>query len=474
MCYAGGGIVVPEASVITAHIKTVNLASPDVTLRLDMDGVIREASLANSVSGEAAEQWVGRAWADTVEGAGSDNVIRMMAEARANGVSEFRQVTQRFPSGIELPVEYNAVRLGAKGGLIVIGKNLQAVAGVQSRLLAAQQAREQDAWKLRAVETRFRQLLDSSENPVLLLRLDDLHVLDANPAAIRAGALDAGRDFPAALAPQDQAGFRAMMRRVGEDGGAPGIMLRIGAGAAPWLVRASLTTAQPDTVFMLQLSPVAASAAAGPAGSLDLMIERLPDGFVLIDQAGLVRRANGAFLDMTQVANAAAAQGQPIGRWLSQPGADAAGLLAVLRQRGTIRGFATVLLGELGGEMRVEISATGDSDTDPRLLALLLRDVSRRPADGAGHGAGRGHGPDDRLLTAIAALTRQIGQTPLLDLVRDTGGLIERHCIEGALERARGNRTAAAELLGMSRQSLYAKLTRYGMGAHLEEAATGD
>jgi transcriptional regulator PpsR len=468
------GTFVPGASVITAHIKSVNLASPDVTLRLDMDGVIREVSLANSVSGEAAEAWVGRPWVDTVGGPGSDNVIRMMAEARANGVSDFRQVTQRFPSGIELPVEYNAVRLGARGGLVVIGKNLQAVAGVQSSVLATQQAREQDAWKLRAVETRFRLLLESSEDPVLLLRIDDLHIIDANPAAIRAGALDAGRDFPAALAAHDRVAFHAMMRRVGEQGGAPGIMLHIGVAAAPWLVRASLTTAQPDTVFMLQLSPVAAAHdAASPAASLDHLIERLPDGFVLIDQAGVVLRANSAFLDMAQIATAAAAIGQPIGRWLSQPGADGAVLVAGVQRRGTMKGFATTLLGGLGSEMKVEISAAGDSDEAPRLIALLLRDVSRRPA---GHAAphDRTGNPDDRLLEAIAALTRQIGQTPLLDLVRDTGGLIERHCIVGALERARGNRTAAAEMLGMSRQSLYAKLTRYGMGASVEEDATGD
>ena len=35
--------------------------------------------------------------------------------------------------------------------------------------------------------------------------------------------------------------------------------------------------------------------------------------------------------------------------------------------------------------------------------------------------------------------------------------------IESALELTNGNRTAAAELLGLSRQSLYAKLNRYGL-----------
>jgi len=62
-----------------------------------------------------------------------------------------------------------------------------------------------------------------------------------------------------------------------------------------------------------------------------------------------------------------------------------------------------------------------------------------------------------------------VDSIPLLELVRDSSGLIERHCIEGALERVHGNRTAAAEILGMSRQSLYAKLSRYGIGGNGEE-----
>jgi DNA-binding NtrC family response regulator len=42
--------------------------------------------------------------------------------------------------------------------------------------------------------------------------------------------------------------------------------------------------------------------------------------------------------------------------------------------------------------------------------------------------------------------------------------MIERLCIEAALELTRDNRASAAEMLGLSRQSLYSKLRRYGLG----------
>ena len=72
-----------------------------------------------------------------------------------------------------------------------------------------------------------------------------------------------------------------MMTRVGEDGRAPGILLNFGASSTPWLVRASLTTAEPEAVFLIQLAPIApAPAIRRDIAFQDALIERLPDGFV--------------------------------------------------------------------------------------------------------------------------------------------------------------------------------------------------
>jgi transcriptional regulator with PAS, ATPase and Fis domain len=64
------------------------------------------------------------------------------------------------------------------------------------------------------------------------------------------------------------------------------------------------------------------------------------------------------------------------------------------------------------------------------------------------------------------------GKSSLRKLVKNTVGIVEQHYVKEALELAGGNRTATAELLGLSRQSLYAKLNRYGLddkGSDTEE-----
>ena len=47
--------------------------------------------------------------------------------------------------------------------------------------------------------------------------------------------------------------------------------------------------------------------------------------------------------------------------------------------------------------------------------------------------------------------------------IRQNNGRGEKMCIETAVELTRNNRVAAAEMLGLSRQSLYVKLRKYGL-----------
>jgi DNA-binding NtrC family response regulator len=47
--------------------------------------------------------------------------------------------------------------------------------------------------------------------------------------------------------------------------------------------------------------------------------------------------------------------------------------------------------------------------------------------------------------------------------VREATDIIERLCIEAALQLNDNNRASTADMLGLSRQSLYVKLHRYGI-----------
>ena len=58
-----------------------------------------------------------------------------------------------------------------------------------------------------------------------------------------------------------------------------------------------------------------------------------------------------------------------------------------------------------------------------------------------------------------------MAEPPLKELVRESTEVIERLAIEAALELTGDNRASAAEMLGLSRQSLYVKMRRHRLAA---------
>jgi transcriptional regulator PpsR len=183
------------------------------------------------------------------------------------------------------------------------------------------------------------------------------------------------------------------------------------------------------------------------------MFDRLPDALVVTDADGRILALNRAFIDIAQLATDEQALGESLERWFGRSGVDLGVLLANLRESGEVRSFATRLRGELGGSAEVEISATRLGAQDEPAFGFALR--RRRTAEGRSPRA---------LTRSVEQLTELVGRVSLKELVRETTDVIERLCIEAALELTRDNRASAAEMLGLSRQSLYVKLRRYGLG----------
>ena len=105
--------------------------------------------------------------------------------------------------------------------------------------------------------------------------------------------------------------------------------------------------------------------------------------------------------------------------------------------------------------MDIEISAVKLPSASPR-MALFIRDIARRVTTE--------HPMSQHLPGSIEQITRRVGQVPLKELVRESTDVIEALCIQAALELTQDNRASAAELLGLSRQSLYTKLRKYSIG----------
>jgi transcriptional regulator PpsR len=417
---------------------------PDITLTLDAEGVIRDAVASGELTEESLDPWRGLNFEATVTPASGQSASRLIEAARRGGRSSSRQISQKLPSGRETPIEYTLVSLGAARGFIAIGRNLQAVADLQARLAEAQQARERDYWKLRDVETRYRALLETSRDAVVLVRPANLRVVEANAEAIRALKLAPGAEFLPDLAPKDRRALEGALATARTRGRAPSIVVHR-APDAPWSLRATQISSESGQFYLFRLAPIGGLDTAADAAPLADVLQRLPDAFALVDRDGVVRRANYAFLDLAQLGGENAALGQNLGRWVCQPGADAAVLMTIVQRQGSVRRMQSVVEGDLGSATEVEISAVGNGADQPDFVGVFLRDARRNDA-----------GPG-----AVAPSELKFPEATLEDVVRAAVETIERRSIEEAIAKSLGNRTAAARYLGISRQSLHTKLRKY-------------
>ncbi len=435
---------------------------PDITLAVDGEGVIRTAFSAETLAGEPIEQWRGLRWTDTVPPEMAGQVAQAVEEARREGESSCFTVNQRLPSGRELLLEYTAVKLSKKAGFIAIGKSVQAIAELRSRLELVQRERERDYWKLREIETRYRALLDASSEAVALVRVTNLRVVEANVAATKSLGLVPGGEFCPMLADNDRRALDAMLAGARMRGRAPSIVLHVSADV-PWSCRASVLTSEGGSFYLLQMAPLAAIEDPGGSGaadresdrfSVESFVQRMPDGFVIVDRDGLVQQANHTFLDLIQAGVESAVVGQNIKRWLSRPGTGIRVIMNLVDQHGTVRAMRTTLEGELGANTEVEISAVGDQVSRPSYFGLVLRDVTSHTRE------------REEPAFPRSALIDERPDRPLGNVVRSSVAAIERERIGHALAQAEGNRTRAAKSLGLSRQSLHAKLKKYSLQDH--------
>ena len=398
-------------------------------------------------------------WADTVPPELAGQIAQAVEEVRREGESSCFTVNQRLPSGRELLLEYTAVKLGKKAGFIAIGKSLQAISELKSRLELVQREREQDYWKLREIETRYRAFLDASSEAVALVRVTNLRIVEANVAATKSLGLVPGGEFRPTLTDSDRSALDAMLATARMKGRAPSIVLHLSADI-PWSFRASMLTSEGGAFYLFQMAPLSGTEEAQSSGnvgrgadqfSIENLVQRMPDGFVIVDREGQVQHANHTFLDLVQAGVESAVVGQNIKRWLSRPGTGIRIIMNLVEQHGTVRVMRTTLEGELGANAEVEISAVGDQATRPLYFGLVIRDVTTRAGAGA---------------EASSALIGKLPDGPLAGVIRSSIEAIERERIVDALGQADGNRTAAARVLGLSRQSLHAKLKKYRLQNH--------
>jgi len=435
----------------------------DVALVVDKSGVIRDVAIGSEELSKAGlAGWIGVAWTDTVTSDSRHKVEELMREAALELPTRWREVNHIAPSGGHLPVRYSALQVRDDGRVVAFGRDLRALANLQQQFLDAQLSIERDYARLRQTELRYRLLFQIASEAIIIADATTLRITEVNPAALaligEPSKKIAAQTLIELIDPADAPALQDLLATVRSTGAGENIPVRLAGLDRKFIFSASFFRQGSSALILARLSPVetqASEATQKANARLVKIMEGLPDGFVVTDLDTRILTANTAFLDFTQLSNQEQARGQPLQKWLGRSGIDINVLTANLREHSSVRNFSTIVRGAYGSMEEVEVSAVAVLGGELPCFGFVIRSSATR-------NAGKLRPPN--LARSVEQLTELVGRVSLKDLVRESSDLIEKLCIEAALGLTGGNRASAAEMLGLSRQCLYVKLRRYGLG----------
>ncbi len=364
-------------------------------------------------------------------------------------------------TNLEFPIRYSFHGIGPDGAILMLGRDLRPVAEMQRQLIKAQMALEKDYEIQREYDTRFRVLMEECKEAFVFVAHATGRIIELNKAAAAflGGTVE---DFQGVALSQE---FES--RRKGElmsslaaqamaDSPRPvemtarrsrkslGISVTAFRAAGERMLLCRLTTPEEDDGYSDELSE-----------DLSALYQEGVEGIVFTDSNGVIRAANESFLNFIDAAHLSRVKGRSLADFFSRGAVDLKVLIENARRVGQMRLYATKLASEFGSQISVEVSSAWLNDRANPAVVFVIRDASRAEAIRKTRPSANDDG--------MKSVMELVGSASLKEIVSETNDVIEKMCIETAVELTRNNRVAAAEMLGLSRQSLYVKLRKYGL-----------
>ncbi len=406
--------------------------------------------------------WVGKHISEIVTKESYEKYQRRVKELRKPDVTSLPLEVNHMDESIwEFPIRYAMHSVGVDDTVLMLGRDLRAIAEMQQQLVMAQIALERDYETQREMDTRYRVLMEATRDAVVLVAMNNGRIADLNAsAAVMLGGTR--QDLIGAAIAQEFEGrrrgeFLESLSNIASADAVSPVDLVARRSQRRLRVIPKLFRAAGERLMLCRIESQDQEAAAPreTSDNLQRLYQEGVDGIVFLDEDGIVVAANDSFLKLTDSTHLSNVRGRTMADFLARGTVDLRVLMDNTKRSRQLRIYATKILSEFNGQVAVEISATYINDRPRPGYGLVIRDASRtemlrRPGFSGG----------DEGMRSVMEL---VGSSTLKDIVSETTDVVEKMCIQTAVDLTRNNRVAAAEMLGLSRQSLYVKLRKFGL-----------
>lgn len=451
------------------QIKPKNVAGiisqiSDLALVVSQAGDIKEVmSSTNLPAKQHLPQWVGKSIHDvlTIESVPKFDSRLQQFLLNAGNVPTVQLNHKATDDYVEFPILFSFHNAAEDDDVLMLGRDLRTTAEMQQQLVAAQIALENDYEAQRENDLKFRVLMEASDVATAFISVDTGEVVACNTAAetLIGKPRETIIDTPLVRGFETQSGKSLLDQLV--------------AVASEQTISPVEAVTKRDQRRLI-LTPTLFRGTSGQtllckfkmAGSEDARNDQLQshlftlyqngvDSIVFVNASGAVLSSNDAFSKLTDATHAQGIQGRPIADFLSRGSVDVNVMMENARRAGSMRLYATKIVSEHGAERAVEISTTQLKAGTQTIFAMVMRDSHRVETVRT---------PMQQVTDVdMGSVIELIGGHSLKDIVARTTDVVEKMCIETAVEMTSNNRVAVAEMLGLSRQSLYVKLRKYGL-----------
>ncbi len=445
--------------------KEIIKSSSDIGIVIDLTGLIHEiyVNLRGSNS-KSFDQWRTKNINDFLTIESQEKVLAILAKLSNGDAKVDRAIELNHYDkcdGFEIPVSYAVNRLDNDDKLLLIGRDLRAISEIQQQLVSAQLSLEKEFERYRSYDTRYRVILETSTEGIIFVNSVTGRISDTNTIAAHILGADNTRlmnsNFASLFTAEDHEKFIQNLRSTAIQPSSASIKVTIKNSAKEVMIEPTIFRANTDVLILCKIKQYLKNLHTYDEvnESLRALYESGPDGVIFTDSNGIIRYSNESFMALCDIMNVNELKGKSFANFLAKGSIDLKVLLNNITEHNKIQLYATKLQTKFGMQLPIHISSSHLTKDKSSLIGFVIRDVSRLETGKSGN--------DAVSKQALENIMKLVGSAPLKELVADTSDVVERLCIETAIKLTKNNRVAAAEMLGVSRQSLYVKLRKYDL-----------
>lgn len=442
----------------------------DIALILDAEGVVMAALVNENGSPYGnLDHWVGSNLSDFLTEECLPKLDRILKQsAEGSGVQRV-ELNHRDKMVWQYPVRYSVHPVGhSERAILMLGRDLRQVAETQQQLVQAQLALEQGYEERREFDARYRMLMSVTREAFVLVSVNDGRIRDLNEAAahLLGAAKDQlqGQPFANEFKDRGRAEFVQNILALALSEVDAEVTIQTKRSRSEVTITPISFRAGGERMLICRLEPGTSEEHASDklSDNLARLYRSGAEAIVFTDSKGVIQSANDAFLRLVDFAHHVDVRSTSLAEYMSRGQIDLNVLLDNAMKSGRMSVYSTKFCNDVGVWTAAEVSVAFLNNRSDPSVAFVIRDATRTEAMRA-----PANSPSNLAGGDVVDL---VGSAQLKDIVSQTTDVIERMCIETAIELTGNNRAAAAEMLGLSRQSLYVKLHKLG----IQEKQDGD